>query len=80
MYRSLVYFHAKTNFRAKNRISMEIYFGFCDWYLIQIVLCYKISPRLILVKQSTKPKFFNTENKPDYGIMLSFPVSLFSFL
>ena len=42
-------------------------FGFCDWYLIQIVLCYKISLRLIFVKQSTKPKFFNTENKPDYG-------------
>ena len=32
------------------------------WYLIQIVLCYNT-----LVKQPTKPKFFNTENKPDYG-------------
>ena len=48
-------------------LSTEIYFGFCDRYLIQIVLCYKISPRLILVKQSTK-QIFNTENKPDNSI------------
>ena len=48
MFRSLVYL------RAVLLISTEIYFGFWDCsYLIQIVLCYKISPRLILVKQES---------------------------
>ena len=51
-------------------VLFRFIFGVCDWYLIQIVLCYKISPRLILVKQSTKPKSFNTENKPDYSIYI----------
>ena len=39
-------------------------FWVCEWYLLQIVLCYKIN----FSQTVDKTKIFNTENKPDYTV------------
>ena len=44
----------------KKKIPQRL-FWVCDWYLMYYVT------NFTEIKQSMKPKIFNTENKPDYG-------------